>query len=410
MYGGSFDPSTKGHLYIIRKAIKMFSNVHVVIADNHKKTSMFSREDRLSMMKEMIKQEFPNNNDIVVSELPHNTYLVNWAKENDCDALIRGIRDSLDFNYEHNICRTNKLICNDIETIYLMPDENLSVVSSSWVKGLSGMRGWQKIVRDAVHPCVFKMLQEKELGWKIDEIMNGLFELFLEYRLPPYKDEAIANIKMTMKRYRNRPYHNYEHILDGLEVFSIFREHWENPDYVMLYAWLMHDVDSNEDKSIEIALRESHLPLYATKNNFDAYSETWTKIKKQVTSFIEATKHKTWEYETEEERLFASVDLMNLGGNKSEYSRYNNLVCDEYRMMEKLDKMDKFNEDEYFNKWVKGRLDFIKKFLSRKLIYPSDKTTFASREHNARQNLVEEMTGLQEYIDRMVENGHDIGE
>lgn len=400
MYGGSFDPPTKGHLYIIRKAIKMFSNVHVVIADNHKKTSMFSREDRLSMIKGMVSQEFPNNNDIVVSELPPDTYLVNWAKENGCDALIRGIRDSLDFNYEHNICRTNKLICNDIETIYLMPDENLSVVSSSWVKGLLGMRGWQKIVKDAVHPCVLKMLQEKELGKKIDEIMNGLF---LEYPITgsilSYKDEVIVNVKKIMKQYRDRPYHNYEHILDGLEVLSFFREHWQNPDYVMLYAWLMHDVDPDEDKSIEIALE--YLPFL--------YYDDRVRVYKQITSLIEATKHKTCEYETEEERLFASVDLMNLGGNKTEYSHYNNVVCDEYREKEKIEKGDKFNEDEYFKKWANGRLDFIKKFLSRKLIYPSDKITFASREHNARQNLVEEMMGLQEYIDNTKEE-HNIGE
>jgi predicted metal-dependent HD superfamily phosphohydrolase len=167
----------------------------------------------------------------------------------------------------------------------------------------------------------------------------------------------------------------------------------------MLYAWLFHDVDSNEDKSIEIALDSKHLSLFEMDLLRKDYFEIYSKVKKDITSLIEATKHKSWEYQTEEERLFASVDLMNLGGDSVEYCRYNNLVCDEYRMMEKLDKMDKFNEDEYFQKWVRGRRDFINKFLDRKLIYPSGKTTFTKREKIARQNLFGEMSALREDVE-----------
>lgn len=397
MYGGSFDIVTLGHLSVIKKAVSMFSKAIIVVADNPSKNPMFTLEQRANMMKEMVKAEFPNNNDIIVEVLPKGEYLASFANDKGCDILIRGIRDSLDLVHEANICKTNKMIAPNLETIYVMPEEHLNVVSSSWVKSLLGKRGWQKVVEKGVHPCVFKVLQEIELDKQIDEITNGLFSamhISLERR-----ELSVKNIKEIMVEYRNRPYHNYGHILDGLEVFSIFKEHWQKPDYVLLYAWLMHDINPDEDKSLSIALDIKNLPFIGKEYVGINVASKWDNATKKITELIMATKHNTCEYTTDDEQIFASVDLMNLGGTKSEYNHYNSLVCDEYREREKLEKGDKFNEDDYFNKWALGRKEFIVKFLNRKVIYPSGRPTFASREHNARENLVREMLSLQTYLD-----------
>jgi predicted metal-dependent HD superfamily phosphohydrolase len=277
-----------------------------------------------------------------------------------------------------------------------MPDSNLEIVSSSWVKGLIGKYGWQKVVKNSVPNCVFKNLQERELNKEIDNIVGGILkENNINSSL--HQEPMIRNIKESIKAYRNRPYHNYEHILDGFEVFKSLREHWQNSDNIMLYAWLMHDVDPSEDKSIEIALSKDHMPfLYSNFN-------TWTinkakEITSKIKTLIEATKHNTCEYNTEEEKLFVSVDLMNLGGSNFEYDSYYFLVCDEYREKDKIEKGNLFNEDNYFDRWIEGRLSFTKRFLDRKYIYPSSRRIFKIREDSAKQNLKREMLKNQDYI------------
>lgn len=403
MYGGTFDIITKGHLHIIKKASKMFSSVYVVIADNHSKTPIFSKEDRAKMMEEVIRAE--NLCNVTVLELPSDTYLVSLAKGKGCNALIRGIRNSIDFEYESNICKTNKLICPEIETIYLMPDSALEIVSSSWVKGLIGKYGWQKVVKNSVPDCIFKNLQEMELNKKIDVIVEGILK---ENNISPtYQKSMLKSIKESVKAYRNRPYHNYEHILDGFEVFKSLEEHWQIPDYIMLYAWLMHDVDPSEDKSIKIALNENNMPFlhinivkcpYMEKLQM-AHQYNLTAIANKIKTLIEATKHITCEYCTEEEKLIVSVDLMSLGGSNWEYDSYCSNVCDEYREKDKIEKGELFNEDNFYKRWIEGRLAFTKKFLSRKCIYPSSRLTFAKRENYAKENLKREMIRNQDYID-----------
>ena len=82
----------------------------------------------------------------------------------NADFLIRGIRDTIDFPYELNIYRTNRKISHLVETVYLMPDDDFSLVSSSWIKGLVGMRGWKKLIKKDVHPYVLKQLERKSFG------------------------------------------------------------------------------------------------------------------------------------------------------------------------------------------------------------------------------------------------------
>ena len=157
IYGGVFDVITNGHLHIIQKACTMFDNVIVVIAENANKKTMFTLEERWNMVCEVTK----DIDNVQVKILPKDMYLVKFAEQLEADFLIRGIRDTIDFPYELNIYRTNRKISQLVETVYLMPDDNFSLVSSSWIKGLMGIQGWKELIKNDVHPYVLKKLEIK---------------------------------------------------------------------------------------------------------------------------------------------------------------------------------------------------------------------------------------------------------
>lgn len=160
VYGGVFDPITKGHLHIIEKAANMFEEVIIVKANNPNKKAVFSEMDRWDMLRNAT-QNFTNVRSKI---LPINMYLVNYAKELNAQYLIRGIRDTIDFPYELNIYRTNRLITKEVETIYLMPDDAYSLVSSSWIKSLIGLDGWEAIIAPHVTEYVMMKLKMKLEG------------------------------------------------------------------------------------------------------------------------------------------------------------------------------------------------------------------------------------------------------
>ena len=157
VYAGTFDPITQGHLHIIAKASNMFDTLLVVVAENPNKKTMFTLEQRWSMVCNATKDIC----NVQVKVLPSNMYLVNFAQERNATYLIRGIRDTIDFPYELNIYRTNRMISKDVETVYLMPDDAYSIVSSSWIKGLMGLDGWEAIVSPHVSDYTMKKLKEK---------------------------------------------------------------------------------------------------------------------------------------------------------------------------------------------------------------------------------------------------------
>lgn len=375
IYAGSFDPPTAGHYHMIKKACSIFDHVEVVIAVHPTKKPMFSVEERLSMLRDML-IDFKGAK---VEVLPDNEYLVSYAKrkyKNVC--LIRGIRDNLDFSYEQTICRTNKLIEADVETVYLMPEDAYSLVSSSWVKGLIGMNGWRDVIRDFVTPYVLNVLKEKYLWSEIQKIISELFD---------GDSCSIQGFSWAVgaamhKGYKANKYHNFDHILDGLEAF---KRYYPQASKIMLYAWLLHDVNSSEDESIKIA--NGLIPQDSNRLlNNDRLEE-----KAEVKKFIAATKHKTCTFKTEEERIFASIDLLCLGLSFDGYSKYQDNVLNEY-----LNKSGK-TLDEFMPLWAKGRSEFIESMLKRTYIYPDEKIR-SLFESSARRNLTDELNCLKEYI------------
>lgn len=135
VFAGSFDPPTYGHLNVIERAQKIFSEVHVVIAVNNNKHYLFSGEERLNMMNTLVKKW----DNVVVNTW--QSLIVDYAEKIGAGALIRGVRNVSDFSYEFDLALMNKGLNHKIETVFLLPDPKYFVLRSSSIKELASFGG-----------------------------------------------------------------------------------------------------------------------------------------------------------------------------------------------------------------------------------------------------------------------------
>jgi len=135
IFPGSFDPFTKGHLDILEQASKMFDKVIVAVAFNPEKKGFLSIEKRLHIINECVK----NIQNVEVDSFDGLT--VNYAEKKGANTLIRGIRNSKDFEYELELAQINKELNSDISTIFLTPKTENIFISSSAVRELLNNNG-----------------------------------------------------------------------------------------------------------------------------------------------------------------------------------------------------------------------------------------------------------------------------
>ena len=131
VYPGSFDPITKGHIDIIKRASKLCDELVVLVMKNPGKSTLFSLDERLVLTKLAV-DKFKN-----VSVRKHDGLTVEIAESCGADAIIRGVRNSTDFNSESNIAAVNNQLAKNIETILLIAKPELAHISSSAVKELA---------------------------------------------------------------------------------------------------------------------------------------------------------------------------------------------------------------------------------------------------------------------------------
>ncbi|HJV15834.1 MAG TPA: pantetheine-phosphate adenylyltransferase [Bacillales bacterium] len=149
---GSFDPITYGHLDIIKRGAKVFDEVYVVVLNNSSKQPLFSVEERIHLIKEVTK-EIPN---VKVDEF--HGLLVDYAKSVNANAIIRGLRAVSDFEYEMQITSMNRVLNEDIETFFIMTNNQYSFLSSSIVKEVAHYDGK---ISELVPSIVERALHEK---------------------------------------------------------------------------------------------------------------------------------------------------------------------------------------------------------------------------------------------------------
>ncbi|MDY4889265.1 MAG: pantetheine-phosphate adenylyltransferase [Sphaerochaetaceae bacterium] len=152
MLPGTFDPPTNGHLNIIERAARLYDRIYVVVADNIYKKCLFSVDERVGILKELL-SDYDN---IIVKS--HPSLVIDFARNNNVDVIIRGVRALADFSYEFELAMTNKQLYPEIETLFIPTDPNYFILRSSAIKELALYRA---DISKMVPPSVAKLLAEK---------------------------------------------------------------------------------------------------------------------------------------------------------------------------------------------------------------------------------------------------------
>jgi pantetheine-phosphate adenylyltransferase len=153
IYPGSFDPLTFGHIDILERSARLFDRVVMAIITNPQKAPLFSVEERNTMIREIVQDRFAN----VEIDVFHGL-LVEYARQKQAQVIVRGIRAVTDYEYEFQMALMNRHLEPRIETVFMMPAERYSYLSSHIVKEVAGLGG---SVAGLVPPSVEARLKEK---------------------------------------------------------------------------------------------------------------------------------------------------------------------------------------------------------------------------------------------------------
>ena len=155
IYPGSFDPVTLGHLDIIKRASKIFDHVIIGVLNNTSKTPLFSPEERVNMLRDVL-CDIDN-----VSVESFNGLLVDFAKQKNTNVIIRGLRALTDFDLEMQMAQSNRMVAPDVDTIFLSTSLEYSYLSSSVVKEYAR---YGVDVKEFVPECIVSKLLDKMKG------------------------------------------------------------------------------------------------------------------------------------------------------------------------------------------------------------------------------------------------------
>ncbi|HUX80326.1 MAG TPA: pantetheine-phosphate adenylyltransferase [Alphaproteobacteria bacterium] len=140
VYPGTFDPITFGHIDIIQRATRLVDRLIIAVATNVGKAPLFSIEDRIQMIEKEL-ESFLIPTDVEVIVKPFDSLLVNFAKSEGAQVLIRGLRAISDFEYEFQMVGTNRKLCAELETVFLVASESYQFIASNLVKEIARLKG-----------------------------------------------------------------------------------------------------------------------------------------------------------------------------------------------------------------------------------------------------------------------------
>lgn len=135
IYPGTFDPITNGHIDIIARAAKLYHRVIVAVAVNSNKTPLFSLDERVALV-QGVTTEFDN-----VNVMGFSTLLVEFAKQQGANVILRGLRAVSDFEYEFQLAGMNRRLSPDLETMFLTPAEQYEFISSTMIREIARLQG-----------------------------------------------------------------------------------------------------------------------------------------------------------------------------------------------------------------------------------------------------------------------------
>ena len=152
LYPGTFDPVTNGHLDLVKRALRLFDGVVVAVGTGHDKSPMFSVDERVGFLRDAVEDLGS------VEVIPLDGLLVDTVKETGAVAIIRGLRQVSDFEYEFQMALMNRRLARDVETVFLMPSLSYTYLDSTVMKEVALLGGHV----DGLAPeAVIRALSEK---------------------------------------------------------------------------------------------------------------------------------------------------------------------------------------------------------------------------------------------------------
>lgn len=152
VYPGTFDPITRGHEDLVRRAVRLFDRVVVAVAESRNKRPFFTMEERVAMTREVL-EGVPQ-----VCVEGFSGLLIDFVAEQGAIAVLRGLRAASDFEYEFQLAGMNRNLKPDIETLFLTPSDEYMFISASMIREIAELGG---DVTPFVHPLVARRLSEK---------------------------------------------------------------------------------------------------------------------------------------------------------------------------------------------------------------------------------------------------------
>ena len=152
VYPGTFDPITLGHLDVVKRGVRVFDHVIVAVADNPAKETLFGKDERLERIRETIKPLKNTEADAF------DGLLVDYVRKRGAHVVLRGVRTLSDFEYEYQMALTNRTFAPEVESIFVMTNEEYSFISSRLIKEAASMGG---DISTFVPPEVEKRLRAK---------------------------------------------------------------------------------------------------------------------------------------------------------------------------------------------------------------------------------------------------------
>lgn len=156
VYPGTFDPITKGHLHLIKRASKQVDKLIIGVAENARKSPLFTTRERVEMVQNDINNMYEKYCDIEVR--PFGNLLIHFAQDMNSHCIFRGLRAVSDFEFEFQMTGMNARLGPDIETVFLMAADKWQFVSSSFVKEICSLGG---DVSEVVTPATEALLKKK---------------------------------------------------------------------------------------------------------------------------------------------------------------------------------------------------------------------------------------------------------
>jgi pantetheine-phosphate adenylyltransferase len=204
-FSGTLDPITNGHMWVIQEARELADEVIVFLSENPSKKAQFTAPRRKEIVEQSVAVQGWTNVSVIVV---YGDYTARAAKRQGIDFLIRGIRNTSDFDYENLIQQANVDVLHGAKTLFVMPPRDLGSVSSSFVRGLQGPVGWHWTTKQFMPAPAY-------CAWILDWLRKDWDKLWPDY----HPDTGTWFARLTGDTAYGAParaYHNLDHLVHGL--------------------------------------------------------------------------------------------------------------------------------------------------------------------------------------------------